>query len=105
MSRNPNLVARAVENAVPRNPNLAAAPRAVAIPIHVVIEYMRDRVKAAGGDPSSVPDMDYKFLRPAAAAEMIGVSVATFYRMVEDGIFPPLIPIDRASSRPSAAMG
>jgi predicted DNA-binding transcriptional regulator AlpA len=88
---------------MPRNPNLSAAPRAVAIPSSVLTQYMRDRVKAAGGDPASVPEVPYSFKRPAAAAEMIGVSLATFYRMVEDGIFPPLIPIDRASSRPSAS--
>jgi predicted DNA-binding transcriptional regulator AlpA len=71
----------------------------------VVIEYMRGLVKAAGGDPATVPDMPYKFLRPAAIAEMIGVSLATFYRMIDDGIFPRPIPVDRASSRPQPAAG
>jgi predicted DNA-binding transcriptional regulator AlpA len=98
-------VARAVGNATPRNPNLGAAPRAVAIASPFVTQYMKDRVKAAGGDPASVPEVPYRFMRPAAAAEMIGVSLATFYRMIDDGIFPRLIPIDRASSRASAAVG
>lgn len=104
MSKNPNLVARAVGNAMSRNPNLGAAPRAVAIPSPVVIEYLRGLVKNAGGDPSSVPEGPYKLMRPAAAADMIGVSLATFYRMIDEGILPRLIPIDRASARAAAAL-
>jgi predicted DNA-binding transcriptional regulator AlpA len=101
--RNLNAVARAVADAIPRNPNLGAAPRAVVTPSPVVTQYMRNQVKKAGGDPSSVPELPYKFMRPAAIAEMIGVSLATYYRMIADGTFPRPIPVDRASSRASAA--
>ena len=107
MARKPNLnaVARAVGDAMPRNPNLGAAPRAVVIPSPAVTGYMRARVKAAGGDPASVPDMPYKFMRPADVVAMLGVSTATFYRMIGDGIFPRPIPVDRAASRASVALG
>jgi predicted DNA-binding transcriptional regulator AlpA len=80
-----------------RNPHLNVAPRAVAIPSPAVMQVMRDLVKAAGGDPLSVPDMKYKLMRPAEIIAMFGISIATFYRMIEDGTLPRPIPIDRAS--------
>jgi predicted DNA-binding transcriptional regulator AlpA len=103
MARNSRLLARAVGNAMPRNPNLGAAARAVGTPSPIVTQHMRNLVAAAGGDPASVPELPYKFMRPAAVAEMIGVSLATYYRMIDDGTFPRPIPIDRASSRSSVA--
>jgi predicted DNA-binding transcriptional regulator AlpA len=103
MSRPPRVAVCTVGSATPRNPNLGAAPRAVAIPSPILTEYMRGLVKNAGGDPSSVPDGPYKLMRPAAAAEIIGVSLATFYRMIDEGILPRPIPIDRASARAAAA--
>jgi predicted DNA-binding transcriptional regulator AlpA len=107
MARKPNInaVVRAIGDAMPRNPNLGASPRAVVIPSPVVTDYMRARVKAAGGDPASVPDMPYKFMRPADVVAILGVSIATFYRMIGDGIFPRPIPVDRAASRAAAAPG
>jgi predicted DNA-binding transcriptional regulator AlpA len=82
-----------------RNSHLNAAPRAVAIPSPAVMRVMRNLVKAAGGDPSSVPDMPYKLMRPSEIIDMFAISIATFYRMVEDGTLPRPIPIDRASLR------
>jgi predicted DNA-binding transcriptional regulator AlpA len=82
-----------------RNPNLGDAPRAVAIPSPILTEYLRGLLRAAGGDPATVPEGPYKLVRPAAAADMIGVSLATLYRMIDDGIFPRPIPVDRASAR------
>ena len=102
MARN-DQVARAVGNAMPRNPNLSAAPRAVVIPSPAVVDYMRARVKAAGGDPLTVPDMSYRFMRPADVIAITGISMATLYRLIQDGVFPRPIPVDRASSRPSVA--
>lgn len=100
MSRPSHPAARTA--ATPRNPNLGAAPRAVAMPSPVLTVYLRGLVKNAGGDPLSVPEGPYKLMRPAAAAEMIGVSLATFYRMIDEGLLPPLIPIDRAAARAAA---
>ena len=101
MSRPPREAAR---NAAPRNPNLGTAPRASAIPRAALTEYIRKQVKAAGGDPSSVPDEPYQLMRPAAAAAMIGVSMATLYRMIDDGTLPKPIPVDRASARAAAPL-
>jgi predicted DNA-binding transcriptional regulator AlpA len=78
------------------NPNIKAAPRAVAIPSPAITGWMRSRVAAAGGDPQSVPDIvPYQFLRPARVAEICGVSLATVYRMIEDGTLPKPIAVDR----------
>jgi predicted DNA-binding transcriptional regulator AlpA len=43
--------------------------------------------------------MPYKLMRPSEIIDMFAISIATFYRMVEDGILPRPIPIDRASFR------
>lgn len=85
-----------------RNPNLNAAPRAVVTPSPAITQFMRERVKAAGGDPSSVPAVPYKFMRPAQIIDMLGISMATYYRMIADGTLPRPIPIDRASSKAAA---
>jgi hypothetical protein len=82
-----------------RNPNLHAAPRSVANVSPDITEYMRGRVKAAGGDPARVPDIPFRFMRPKEVCEMLAISIATYYRMIEDGTLPRPIPIDRASSR------
>jgi predicted DNA-binding transcriptional regulator AlpA len=87
-----------------RNPNLHAAPRAVAIPSPAVLQVMRDLVTASGGNPLSVPDMPYKLMRPAEIIDMFAISIATFYRMIEDGTLPRPIPIDRASLRVALAL-
>jgi predicted DNA-binding transcriptional regulator AlpA len=86
-----------------RNPNLQAAPRAVAIPSPAVLKVLRNLVSTAGGDPSSVPDMQYKLMRPAEIIDMLAISSATFYRMIGDGTLPRPIPIDRASLRVALA--
>jgi predicted DNA-binding transcriptional regulator AlpA len=84
------------------NPNLNTVHRATAQPTTVVVQYMRNQVKAAGGDPSTVPDMPYGFMRAAKVCAMLDISIATYYRMIEDGTLPRPIPIDRASSRAAA---
>jgi predicted DNA-binding transcriptional regulator AlpA len=77
------------------NPNIRTAPKAVAIPSPAITGWMRSRVAAAGGDPASVPEMPYQFLRPARVAELCGISIATVYRMIEDGTLPKPIALDR----------
>jgi len=105
MSRPPCLAARAVRSATPRNPNLHAAARATAQPTTVITQYMRAQVRAAGGDPSTVPDVPYGFVRAAKVCAVLDISIATYYRMIADGTLPRPIPIDRASSRAAATGG
>ena len=85
-----------------RNPNLRAAARTVVTPSTDITKFMRARVKAAGGDPASVPETPYKFMRPAQVIDILGISIATYYRMIADGTLPRPIPMDRASSRTAA---
>ena len=56
---------------------------------------MRERVAEAGGDPATVPDVAYRFLRPHDISTMCGVSLKTVYRMVEDGTLPKPVVVGR----------
>jgi len=86
-----------------KNPNLTRSPRATAFPSPVVVNHMRAVVAAAGGDPASVPEMPYCFLRPAKVAELLGVHITTVYRMVGDGTLPKPIDVGRGLPLKSAA--
>lgn len=79
-----------------RNPNLTKSPRRSAFLAPDVRNHICKVVAAAGRDLASAPDIGSQFfLSPAEVAKLLGVSVATIYRMVEDGTLPKPIPIDR----------
>jgi predicted DNA-binding transcriptional regulator AlpA len=53
---------------------------------------MRERVARAGGDPTIVPDEQFKLLRLPAVVDRVGLSRATIYREIKKGNFPrPLV--------------
>jgi predicted DNA-binding transcriptional regulator AlpA len=76
---------------------LAESPRAVRWPSPAVVNWLRDRVVAANGDSSQIPDMPFRFLKLAAVREMTGLSTSTLYRMMAAGEFPRAVPVDRAA--------
>jgi predicted DNA-binding transcriptional regulator AlpA len=78
-------------------PNLSQNPRAVRWPSPAVLNWVRDRIIAAGGDPTDVPNMPFRLLPLAAVRELTGLSTSTLYRMQASGQFPKAIPVDRAS--------
>jgi Prophage CP4-57 regulatory protein (AlpA) len=82
---------------------ITSSARAVAIPSPAVVKWMKDRVQAAGGDPAIVPDMEFCLLRPRRVRELTGLSLSTYYRLINDGVFPKPIRIDRQPSEDRAA--
>ena len=77
--------------------------KAVAIPSPAVEQWMRDRIAASGGDPAIVPTMDFCLLHPRRVLELTGLSRSVFYRLIDEGVFPKPIRIDRQPSRPEAS--
>jgi predicted DNA-binding transcriptional regulator AlpA len=78
-------------------PHLSQNPRAVRWPSSGVLNWVRERIVAAGGNPADVPDMPFRLLPLAAVRELTGLSTSTLYRMQAAGQFPKAIPVDRAS--------
>jgi predicted DNA-binding transcriptional regulator AlpA len=72
-------------------------PRAVRWPSPRVEAWLKDRIKADGGDPEEVPSTPFRLLPLATVREMTGLSTSTIYRMMSAGEFPRAVPVDRAS--------
>ena len=75
------------------------SPRAVRWPSPRVVEWLRARITASGGDPAEVPETSFKLLPLATVREMTGLSTSSIYRMMAAGEFPRAVPVDRASVR------
>jgi predicted DNA-binding transcriptional regulator AlpA len=76
---------------------LEGAPRAVRWPSPRVEDWLRDRIKAAGGDPAEVPTAPFRFLPLSAVMEMTGLKNSSIYRMMKNGKFPKAVPVDISS--------
>jgi predicted DNA-binding transcriptional regulator AlpA len=74
-------------------------PRAVRWPSPAVLAWVRERIKAAGGDPTQVPETSFRLLPLSAVRDLTGLSTSTLYRMQANGTFPRPVPVDRASVR------
>jgi predicted DNA-binding transcriptional regulator AlpA len=69
------------------------AARAVAWPSSAIAAWQRDRIAAAGGDPSIVPETPFKFLRLSDVKELTGLSRSTIYRLAGEQRFPAPVPL------------
>jgi predicted DNA-binding transcriptional regulator AlpA len=58
-----------------------------------VLAWMRDKLAASGGDPTTIPDEPPAFWRLQEVERRIGLRRATLYRMAAQGIFPRPISI------------
>ena len=66
--------------------HLSQNPRAVRWTSPAVLNWVRERIKAAGGDPAEVPEMPFKLLPLAAVRELTGFSTSTLYQ--DAGVWP-----------------
>jgi predicted DNA-binding transcriptional regulator AlpA len=89
---------------MPSKPNSKKRPRtyvcrsrAVGTMSTVVVATLRAHFVSKGRDPSEVPDIDPRIMRPAEIAALLGIHESTYWRMVAAGQLPAPIPIDRAS--------
>lgn len=76
--------------------------RAVAWPSSAVIAWMRDRLAAAGGDPSSIPDEPFRYWRLPEVEQRVGVRRSTVYRWIASRQFPAPLTL---AGPPSPAIG
>lgn len=66
---------------------------------HSIIQWQRDLVEAAGGDPSIVPDTPFRLLRIAEVKQLTGLSRSSLYRLISEKRFPASIPLCASVSR------
>lgn len=76
------------------------APRASAWLSSNVYQWMRDRIAAAGGDPTLIPEeRSPRLMRLPEVTRICGISTATVYTWAKAGRFPRPIPLDTPVSR------
>lgn len=70
-------------------PNQAPGRRAVAWPLAAIVEWQRSRLRAAGADPSLVPDGEpLRMIRFKEVMRLTTLSRAAIYREMAAGSFP-----------------
>jgi predicted DNA-binding transcriptional regulator AlpA len=67
--------------------------RAVAWPTTVITEWQRERIRAAGGDASIVPDVPFRFVRLPELKTLTGLSRSSLYRLISSSRFPAPVPL------------
>lgn len=67
--------------------------RAVAWPSTVIAEWQRERIRAAGGDTSVVPDVPFRFVRLPELKTLTGLSRSSLYRLISESRFPAPVPL------------
>lgn len=76
--------------------------RAVAWTSAAISQWRRDRIAAAGGDVSVVPEAPFRFLRLPEVKQLTGLSRSSLYRMCAEKKFPAPVPLSspkQASAR------
>jgi predicted DNA-binding transcriptional regulator AlpA len=77
--------------------------RAVAWPSTLVLDWMRSRVVAAGGDPADIPPEPAALWRLPEVERRTGYSRPTLYRLAARGEFPRPIPLRPSTGTPAQA--
>jgi predicted DNA-binding transcriptional regulator AlpA len=77
-------------------------PRGIAWPSTAVLEWMRTRVRAAGADPTTIPDEPVSFWRLKEVIRRTGCSRSTIQRFVEAGQFPKPVTLRAVETERSA---
>ena len=67
--------------------------RATGVPSTNIVNYVREQVEAAGGDPADVPDVPFHMMRMPEIVRFVGLSRASIYRRMARGEFPRPVPL------------
>jgi predicted DNA-binding transcriptional regulator AlpA len=86
---------------MPSVPPFAPSGRAVGWPSTRVIAWLKERLAAAGGDPSDIPDEPFAMWRLPEVERRTGYKRPSIYRMAARGEFPRPIPLSSAADRPA----
>jgi predicted DNA-binding transcriptional regulator AlpA len=69
-----------------------------------VYAWVRDRIVAAGGDPSQIPEENFpRFLRLPEVMRITGLKMTSVYGLAKANKFPKPIPLDARPQPPQAA--
>lgn len=79
-----------IQQQLPTGPGTA---RAVAWPSTAVTQWQRERIAAAGGNPSVVKETAFRFIRLPEVKQLTGLSRSSLYRMVKNSTLPPPVPL------------
>lgn len=78
-------------------------PRAVGWTSTSIANWLRAQIIAAGGNPSDVPDLEFRLMRIRDVKRIAGLSTSTIYRLISEGSFPRPIKLAGASGHERAA--
>ena len=67
--------------------------RAVGWTSSSISKWQRERIAAAGGDPTVVPELPFRFLRLPEVKQLTGLSRSSLYRMCAEKKFPAPLPL------------
>lgn len=70
-----------------------SSARAVAWPSSAITRWQRERIAAAGGDASIVPEAPFRFLRLPEVKQLTGLSRSSLYRLCAEKKFPLPVPL------------
>lgn len=68
-------------------------PRVVAWTSSAILEWQRERLAEAGGDPTSIKDEPFRFMRLPEVIDRTGLARSTIYRRMASHTFPRQIPL------------
>jgi predicted DNA-binding transcriptional regulator AlpA len=68
-------------------------PRAVGWPSPLIESWLRERIAATGGDPTIVPQEEFRFLRMEECERRTGLARSSIYRRIQQGTFPAPVPL------------
>ena len=67
--------------------------RVVAWTSNAILKWQRERVAEAGGDPTSIKDEPFRFMRLPEVIDRTGLARSTIYRRMASQTFPRQIPL------------
>ena len=73
--------------------SLRPTPHVVAWTSSAILEWQRERVAEAGGDPTSIKDEPFRFMRLPEVIDRTGLARSTIYRRMASQTFPRQIPL------------
>lgn len=78
------------------------SPRAAAWVSILIVRWMRERLAAAGGDPSEIPDVPLEMWRLPEVKRRTSLSRASIYRLAALGQFPKPVSLSAPTSSKAA---
>jgi predicted DNA-binding transcriptional regulator AlpA len=79
------------------HPTVIGRARSVGWPSTAITQWQRERIAEAGGDPSIVPETQFRFIRLSELKQLVGLSRSSIYREISFKRFPAPVPLSARS--------